>query len=241
MPAEPLIFPALGSTRLLLEFSDEQLPVVRAVGPMPAVAAHEATAAARHRGSPLLIEHARGSYARPGLRGYRLVDGAGRDWSPAFRPVGQTVDGTRLVLDAVDDTAGLQLRTELEALPGGAVRARHVLTNTEAAPYVLEGLELTIPVPQRCNELLDFTGRHEHERTPQRHQMTDGLYLREVRRGRTSLESPTMLVAGTPGFGFSYGDVVGVHVAFSGNSVLRAERLPDQRADDRRRRAASAG
>ena len=106
------------------------------------------------------------------------------------------------------------------------MRARHVLTNTGAAPYVLDGLELTIPVPQRCSELLDFTGRHEHERTPQRHEMTDGLYLREVRRGRTSLESPSLLVAGTPGFGFSHGDVVGVHVAFSGNSVLRAERLP---------------
>ena len=174
---------------------------------MPALAAHEAVTAAGHRGSPLLIEHSRGSYARPGLRGYRLADGAtGRDWSPAFRPVGQTRDGTKLVLEAVDDTAGLQLRTELESLAGGAVRARHILTNTGATPYVLDGLELTIPVPERCSELLDFTGRHEHERTPQRHEMTDGLCLREVRRGRTSLESPSLLVAGTPGFGFSHGD-----------------------------------
>jgi alpha-galactosidase len=227
MADEPFIFPASGSTRLLIEPSEEQLPVVRAVGAMPALAAHEAVAAAVHRGSPLLIEHARGSYARPGLRGYRLADGAtGRDWSPAFRPTGHTLEDARLVLDAVDDTAGLQLRTEVEALPGGAVRARHVLTNTGATPYVLDGLELTIPVPQRCTELLDFTGRHEHERTPQRHEMTDGLYLREVRRGRTSLESPSLLIAGTPGFGFSSGDVLGIHVAFSGNSVLRAERLP---------------
>jgi alpha-galactosidase len=74
--------------------------------------------------------------------------------------------------------------------------------------------------------VLDFTGRHERERIPQRHAMTDSLYLREVRRGRTSLESPTMLIAGVPGFGFAAGEAVGVHVGFSGNTVLRAERLP---------------
>jgi alpha-galactosidase len=225
---EPLLFPASGPTRLLLEPLDGQLPVVRAVGTLPGLAATEAIAAAAHRGTPLLIEHSRGSYARPGLRGYRLADGGtGRDWSPAFRPTGTTVDETRLVLDAVDETAGLALRTEVEALPGGALRARHVLTNTGATPYVLDGLELTIPVPDRCSELLDFTGRHEHERTPQRHTMSDALYLREVRRGRTSLESPTLLIAGTPGFGYAYGEATGVHVASSGNSVLRAERLPN--------------
>ena len=33
-------------------------------------------------------------------------------------------------------------------------------------------------------EALDFTGRHEGERSPQRHQVTDGLWLRESRGGR---------------------------------------------------------
>jgi alpha-galactosidase len=33
-----------------------------------------------------------------------------------------------------------------------------------------------------------------------------------------------LLVAGTPGFGFAEGDVVAVHVGWSGNSLLRLER-----------------
>jgi alpha-galactosidase len=230
VPAEPLIFPSSGATRLLLDRPDGRLPVVRAVlGPNDGTndsTAGELVALTAHRGTPLLIEHAHNSYARPGLRGHRDT---GRDWSTAFRPVDVTADvtavaDTRLVIDAVDDTAGLRLRTEVESLPGGALRARHILTNTGATPYLLDGLEVTVPVPDRCRELLDFTGRHEHERTPQRHDLTDGLYLREVRRGRTSLESPSMFVAGTPGFGFAHGETTAVHVAFSGNSVLRAER-----------------
>lgn len=223
-----LLFPSSGPILLLLDELPDRLPVVRAIGAFDDATADEALAtASTHRGAPLLIEHAHGSFARPGLRGYRLVEGAtGRDWSTAFRPVDTTATDTRLHLDAVDDAAQLHLRTDIEALPGGALRARHVLTNQGSAPYVVDGLELTMPVPDNCIELLDFTGRHERERMPQRHAITDALYLREVRRGRTGLEAPTMLIAGEPGFGFAHGAAVGVHVAFSGNSVLRAERLP---------------
>jgi alpha-galactosidase len=223
----PLIFPSSGPTRLLVDPSGEQLPVVRAVGALDGVDPAGALAAAGRRGCSLLIEQARGSFDRPGLRGHRLDGGA---WSPAFVRTGLTVTDERLVVEAEDEVAGLALRTEIEALAGGAIRARHVLTNTGDTPYVVDGLELTVPVPDRCTELLDFTGRHERERTPQRHTMTDGLWLREVRRGRTSLESPTLLVAGTPGFGFGHGSVLGVHVADSGNSVLRAERSPQSGA-----------
>jgi alpha-galactosidase len=231
VPADPLIFPSSGPTRLLLDRPDGRLPVVRAVGALQDLTPAEAGGLARHPGAPLLVEHAHGSFARPGMRGHRITAaGSGRDWSTAFRPVAIAADEQRLLIDAADDAAGLRLRTEIEALTGGALRARHVLTNTGTGPYLLDGLELTVPIPDRCTELLDFTGRHEHERTPQRHELTDGLYLREVRRGRTSLESPSLLAAGVPGFGFASGELIGVHVAFSGNSVLRAERGPDSGA-----------
>jgi alpha-galactosidase len=223
----PLIFPSSGPTRLLLDPCGDQLPIVRRVGALAGTDAAAAIAAAQHRGTPLLIEHSRGSYSRPGLRGHR-PDGSA--WSTAFRPTDITAGDERLVIDAVDETAALQLRTEVEALVGGALRARHVLTNVGATTYAVDGLELTVPVPDRCSELLDFTGRHERERTPQRHELTDGLWLREVRRGRTSLESPSLLVAGTPGFGFAHGEAIAVHVAFSGNTVLRAERGPHEGA-----------
>jgi alpha-galactosidase len=218
------IFPASGRTRLLLDADGHRLPVIRCVGDLRDLDAEQAAATTRHRGCPLLIEHAHDAFARPGLRGHRL-DGSA--WSPAFRPTDIIVEGSHLTTAGSDETAGLALRTEVEALPGGALRARHILTNTGTTPYQLDGLEVTVPVPDRCTELLDFTGRHERERSPQRHPITDGLWLRESRRGRPGLESASLLIAGTPGFGFADGDTVGVHVASSGNSVLRAERLTD--------------
>ena len=79
-------------------------------------------------------------------------------------------------------------------------------------------------MPDHLTEVLDFTGRHERERTPQRHDVTDGLWLREARGGRPGLDAATMCVIGTPGFAPTEGEVLGVHVGWSGNSVLRVER-----------------
>jgi alpha-galactosidase len=179
------------------------------------------------RGVPLLGEHGRGLYTRPHLRGHRVgADGPGRSWSTRFACLDVTSEAERLVVSAADTEAGLELVTEVEALPGGAVRARHRLTSTGAGSYLLEGLEVVLPVADHLTESLDFTGRHERERTPQRREVTDGLWLRESRGGRPGLGSPTSAVLGTPGFGTTTGEVVAAHVAWSGSSVLRVEREP---------------
>ncbi len=127
-------------------------------------------------------------------------------------------------LTATDVDAGLRLRFELESLSGGGLRGRYGLTNTGPGGYSLEGLEVVLPVPDHLTEVLDFTGRHERERSPQRHDVTDGLWLREERGGRPGLDAATMCVIGTPGFSPTEGEVLGVHVGWSGNSVLRIER-----------------
>ncbi len=174
-------------------------------------------------GLPLLGEHARGRYTRPHLRGQRSE---GRDWSTKFSCEDITVDESGLRVELVDKTAGLALVTEAESLPGGALRLRHTLTNRGADDYELVGLEVVLPVADHLTEVLDFTGRHERERNPQRHVVTDGLWQRESRTGRPGLGSATMAVVGTPGFSTAAGEVVGVHVAWSGNSLLRVERDP---------------
>ena len=223
------------------------LPVVAWCGPASAVAGAGAAAvvAAAGPGTALLPEMSTGRYGRPGLRGYRTGtpggsgDAApGRDWSTAFVPDGVAVDGDRLVLSATDPAAGLALTTEVESLPGGALRIRHRLTNTGADTgadtgsdtgsdgYVVAGLEVAVPVPDRATELLDSTGSHLHERTPQRHLAADGVWLRENRRGKTGLDAAAVLHAGTPGFDFGCGEVWAVQLAWSGNSVLAYERDP---------------
>ena len=75
--------------------------------------------------------------------------------------------------------------------------------------------------------MLDFTGKWCRERAPQRRPLAFGSYAREVRRGRPGQDSPYLLAAGVPGFGFRTGEVWGVHVAWSGNQRYLVERLPE--------------
>ncbi|WP_439936869.1 alpha-galactosidase [Nocardia sp. N13] len=180
----------------------------------------------RGPGVPLLGEHAHELFTRPHLRGHR-VGGSDAAWSTRFLVQDLDAGDSRLVVTAEDDAAGLRLTTELEALPGGLLRGRHTVRSTGAGTYVLTGLDVVLPASDDLVELLDFTGRHEGERTPQRHTVTDGLWLREGREGRPGLGGATMAVLGTRGFGTRSGTVLGVHVAWSGNSCFRVERSPD--------------
>jgi alpha-galactosidase len=196
-----------------------------------------AGAVSRERSCPLLPEHGTGWFGRPGLRGYRVDTSGGpvvtgQDWSPLFRPVrsSHSRDGSQARIEAADTTAGLRLVTEIEAVPGGAIRARHTLTNAGRLPYAVAALEVVFPLPAEAAEILDFSGRHLFERTPQRHLVTDGLWLREGRRGHTGHDAATLVVAGTPGFGFGHGEVYGVHVAWSGNTVHLVERMSSRTA-----------
>ena len=222
-----------GGTGLILLPRPGTLPAVWA-GPVPAAGLEPGDAAALLAAAgpcPLLPESGAGWFGRPGLAGHRLDTGggypaAGRDWSPRFRPDGIEHDQHRARVEAADTVAGLRLVTEIEAVPGGAIRGRHTLTNTGRLPYLVDSLELVFPLPGRVGEVLDFTGRPTAERIPQRHQLTDGLWLREGRRGHTGHDSPTVVIAGVPGFAFASGEVFGLHVAWSGNTVHRVERMP---------------
>jgi alpha-galactosidase len=241
-PATPAAGPLLladpdspGGTGLILFPRPGLLPTAW-LGPVPAGGLDPADVAALLSAAQpcaLLPEHGLGWFGRPGLSGHRLGRGAdppaGRDWSPVFTPAGITGDGRRARVDAADVTAGLRLVTEAEAVPGGAVRVRHTVANTGPEPYAVAGLEVVVPLPAQVGEVLDFTGRQTAERIPQRHRLGDGLWLREGRRGHTGHDSATVVVAGEPGFGFARGDVFGVHVAWSGNTVHRVERLAASR------------
>jgi alpha-galactosidase len=174
----------------------------------------------------LLPEHSRGWFGTPGLAGHR--DGA--DWSPMF--VSRSVDvertavAQRVVVDAVDDIARLSLTLDIQLTASGLVRMRAAVRNDdEQVPYTVDGLVVALPVPAEANELLDLTGGHIRERTPQRAPFTVGSRVRDNRRGRTGTDATLLMVAGTQGFGFGRGEVWGLHVAWSGNHRTYAERL----------------
>jgi alpha-galactosidase len=56
--------------------------------------------------------------------------------------------------------------------------------------------------------------------------LTVGTHSRQARGGRGGLDGTLLLAAGAPGFGFERGLVHAVHIAWSGNTRLAAERTP---------------
>jgi alpha-galactosidase len=158
------------------------------VGPVPAGGLGPADAAAllaAARPCALLPEHGRGWFGRPGLSGHRLGAGggpvAGRDWSPVFRPARIEHDGCRARVEAGDTAAGLRLVTEAEAVPGGAVRVRHTLANLSPEPYVLDSLEVVVPLPAQVAEVRGRSGPRWRRRSGR---------LRSARRGSTPPRRP---------------------------------------------------
>jgi alpha-galactosidase len=176
----------------------------------------------------VLPEQSAGWLGTPGLTGHR--DGA--DFSTLFEVTAVRVahDVTRdgvpvaheVLVDAQDAVAGLALRLVQQLLPDGLLRTRATVTSTGAGVFTLGTLDLVLPLPGEADEILDFTGRHLRERSPQRHPLVAGQHLRESRRAR-SHDGTLLLTAGRQGFGFASGQVWGVHVAWSGNTRTFAE------------------
>jgi alpha-galactosidase len=235
-----------GGVTVLIDAAADGVPVIAYWGPaLPALDAEQAaalvTAADPTIGTnnleprprvAVLPEHRTGWTGRPGLSGSY----AGVGWSPAFRATSVTLDGTpvagfatggaaRLDWRAVDDAGRLELRLILELRPAGLLRARAEVTNRAAEPYAVDDLVLSFPVPAQATELLDFAGRHNRERVPQRGPFPTGIHLRENRKGRTGADSAYLLHAGSAGFGFGAGEVWAVHTAWSGNHTHYAEQV----------------
>ncbi|HEX8080908.1 MAG TPA: alpha-galactosidase [Jatrophihabitans sp.] len=187
---------------------------------------HAADALTGSRRLPAVLpEQSAGWMGTPGLDGHR--DGTTfttRFTSSGHELAGEPDRGQVLTTRAVESDAGLALTTSIELSGNGVLRLRASITNTAATgAYTVNGLRMVLPVPSEAREILDFTGRHLRERTPQRHAMRVGTHLREGRRGRTGSDAAFVLAAGSSGFGFGHGEVWAVHTAWSGNHATFAE------------------
>jgi alpha-galactosidase len=145
----------------------------------------------------------------------------------AFRQSGVARPGPGLVrVEARSAGDRLTVVTDVELTPQGVLRLRHQVTNTGPGDFTLGSLDVLLPVPGRAAEILDFSGLWAYERRPQRGPLRDGAWTRETRHGRPGHDDPFLLMAGTPGFGFRDGEVWAVHLAWSGDKRLWAERQP---------------
>ena len=174
--------------------------------------------------------HGDGFPGRPGLLGHRR---GGRHWSPRFEYVShrtdEDVDRTVLTAVAIDRIAEITLATVIALSHDGVLTLDVSLTNEGDSPYMLDALTPSLPLPSTATELSTFAGRWTREFSPQRTRWPWGAWISENRIGRTSHEHPPYLFACESGAGEWSGRVWGVHLGYSGNHVLCAEQLPDER------------
>lgn len=241
-PAAPTVFAHLrgGGVSLALDLRTSR-PQVLHWGPdlgadvdLPTLATALAPPVARSapdapRPRPLVPMPVDGWPMRPAVTGAR-ADGS--SWSPDLQlhqrlPTERT-GALRLVL--ADPQAGLSLEVDLVLDAHGILAVDQRLTNTGDTAYRLDLLATVLPLPDVAREILDLTGRWCRERAPQRHPLPMGCWSREGRHGRTGHDAPLLLAVGSPGFSFEHGEVYAVHLAWSGDGVLWAERSPVGRA-----------
>ena len=174
----------------------------------------------------LLPETGFGHYGHPGVSG----DRDRRDWATRFRLA--RVDrpsGDALHIRLVDPVAGLALDLEVAIDPASDVVSRRTrLTNLGDTPYRLAWLAAaTVVLPADADEALVLDGRWSREFRECRVPLGPGGWVRENRRGRTSHAAFPGIAVGRHGFGEDVGRVVGLTLAWSGNSRLSVENGAD--------------
>ncbi|MHA7153599.1 alpha-galactosidase [Arthrobacter sp. TMN-50] len=170
----------------------------------------------------LIPQESFGWQGTPGLTGHR--DGGAP--FPRLATTTAYASDAEFRFTAADPHSGLDLEGILTLCDAGLLRQRLQLTNVGDTPYEVGSLLAVFPVPSHAVDILDTTGRHLRERSPQRHTLTTGTYRRESRRGRPGLDATLLLAAGEPSFGFESGLVHAVHSAWSGNHQLLVEKTP---------------
>ncbi len=130
---------------------------------------------------------------------------------------------------AMDRLAGLDLsvKVTLDAATGVAAFKTRV-ENTGGSTLCLDWVA-SAALPLDEDEALMFDGRWAGEMRPVRARLTTGTWLKDNRTGRTSHHAPPFAVVGAPGFGEDEGEVLGLHLAWSGSTRLVLERLRDGR------------
>jgi alpha-galactosidase len=135
--------------------------------------------------------------------------------------------GNEIVLR--DDLAAIELALTVTLDPATGVAAfRSRLTNRGAEPLAVDWLA-ACALPLAHDEVMLFDGRWAREFQTVRQRVPTGLVLKDNRTGRTSHHAPPFAAVGRPGFGQQHGDVLGLHLAWSGDHRILVERLRDGR------------
>ncbi len=155
-----------------------------------------------------------------------VVRAGGMELFCRFAVTDVRIDDDGVTVDARDVEQGVRILWRCELRESGLVRQRMTVVNMRSDELEIGTVELAFPVPADMTEILTTTGHHLRERSPQRQPFTIGRFQKASLVGRPDFDSSLLLNVGRTGFGFTHGEVYSVHVAWSGNSLMAAERLP---------------
>jgi alpha-galactosidase len=172
-----------------------------------------------------LPEAGTGFMGHPGISAHR----SGRELITQLRTTGFRSQDGAMSINLTDAAAGIQVSLEFEMDgPTGVLATRASLTNEHPGSLTLDWLAAgSLPSPYA--ELMTFGGRWSREFMSSRQKLASGQITHENRTGRTSHHAPPFMIIGEDGFTENHGEVLGVHLAWSGNHRIMSERLRDGR------------
>lgn len=160
----------------------------------------------------------------PGVEAHR----SGQVVFPRFGSASVTVDGLQLTAVADDPANGLRQSVDVRLHPAGVLEVAVEIENVGFDALTVDAVTLTVPVPH-AHEVMHYGGRWSDEFHTVRHAWDWGTFVVENRAGRTSHQRHPALFAGSAAFAEQAGSVTAVHLGWSGNSIVRADRLLDGR------------
>ncbi len=172
-------------------------------------------------------------YAAPsGFEAHR----EGRSWGSYFTVFSAAKYEDRAQIQCHDSSTQIRLTYDITVNPDtGLIQLSSSVTNgidsdDNSGILTLNKMATAVlPIPGRMTELIGFTGRWADEFRRERFKRFSGSYVRENKRGRTSHDSFPGIILARPDTREKSGEAYGLHLAWSGNHLIRVDTLMDGR------------
>ncbi|WP_164117396.1 alpha-galactosidase [Sphingorhabdus sp. Alg239-R122] len=153
----------------------------------------------------------------------------GHDWAPVFRIMDVQSDGQRLDIHCADDLCGIGVLYVVAVdAHSGVLTAWTRFTNTGDMLLTIDrAAALCLPLLHGMDDIIHFSGRWAHEFQSERQRLGQGGFVIENRRGRTSHDRFPGAIFCAPQTHEQAGPCIAVHLGWSGNHMLRADRQMD--------------
>ncbi|RBO82718.1 alpha-galactosidase [Marinomonas aquiplantarum] len=143
-------------------------------------------------------------------------------WAMRWQQVRVDQQSQDLFIALEDPIAQLALTLQIGLLPSGVLHQQVTLTNLGSAHVQVQRLACTLPVSVELTERISFYGRWCQE-FQQAREPWQSTWLQENRNGRNGHANFPGVIVGQAGFTEQQGQVLGMHLAWSGNHRLKAD------------------